>query len=173
MMKTRKAFPTLAFLIVVAIFASTPQSSSAVVPDQGPSAFGQGAFSYFNGFRTEQWNYSFDIAANKTGHARGRATFDILEHNTQTQVVVKINCLEVIESSGILSAFITGTVLHSDDPEFPQQANVLFGAEDYSAFPIVRPDIITRLFVFQGDCHDGAFPLTFFFQSPDAIHIEQ
>jgi len=170
-MKTSKSFPMLAFLIVVALGAST-QSSSAVVPDQGPSAFGQGGFSFFNGFRTEQWNYSFDTVANKNGHARGRATFDILESNTQTQVVVKINCLEVIESSGILSAAMTGTVLHSDDPEFPKQANVIFAAEDDSASPILRPDIITRLFVFEGDCHDGAFPLTFFFQSPDAIHIQ-
>ena len=68
---------------------------------------------------------------------------------------------------------MTGTVLHSDDPEFPKRANVIFAAEDNSAFFPVRPDHITRLSVFEGDCNTGVFPLTVFSQSPDAIHIEQ
>ena len=112
--------------------------------------------------------------ANKNGQAHGRAIFDIFDsiRKTQTHVVVKINCLNVIASSESADASIRGTVLQSDDPEFPKQASVLFGAEDNSGSPTIRPDIITRLFAFEGDCDDFAFPLTFFFQSPDAIHIE-
>jgi hypothetical protein len=68
----RRNFLPLAFLILAAIAAST-QSSSAVVPDHGPSAFGQGEFLFRNDLGTEQWSYSFDVVANKKGHARGRA----------------------------------------------------------------------------------------------------
>ena len=172
-MKRRSTFPPLVFLIFTAIVATT-QSSSAVAPDQGASAFGQGGFSFFNGFRTEQWSYSFDAAANKNGQARGRAIFDIFESSTQTQVVVKINCLQVIEDSGgSAEASIIGTVLHSDDPEFPKRATVVFGALDSRDSTIFRSDIITRLFVFpEANCDEFVLPLTFFFQSPDAIHIE-
>ena len=169
-MKIRTTFSLLLLSLVITFIATQP--SSAVVPDHGASAFGQGSFSFFNGLRTEQWGYSFDAVANKNGQARGRAIFDILENFTPTHVVVKINCLEVIGSQGSATAFITGTVLHSDDPEFPKHANVLFGAEDNNDSPIFHQDIITRLFVFEGDCHDGAFPLTFFNQPLDAIHIE-
>lgn len=171
-MQRRATFPALILIILSAIAAST-QSSSAVVPDHGPSAFGEGEFSFRNDLGTEQWSYSFEVVANKNGHARGQAIFNILENSTPTQVVVKVKCLDVSESSGFLSASITGTVLHSDNPEFPKQATVLFGAVDSSGTPTPSSDIITRLFVFEGgDCHSGAFPLTFFFQSPDAIHIE-
>ena len=170
-MKKRIAFPGMAFIFLAAILATT-QSSSAVVADHGPSAFGQGEFVYFNGLRNEHWNYSFDTSANKNGQARGRATFDIVESSTQTQVIVKVDCLNVLDSSSAsLTAIMTGTVLHSDNPDFPKRANVLFAAEDSNS--IVVPDIITPLFLFPGgDCHDGALPLTFFMQNPGAIHIE-
>ena len=170
-MKIQATF-TLLLLSLVIAFIATTQPSSAVAPDHGGLAFGQGSFSFFNGLRTEQWGYSFDAAANKNGQARGRATFDILENFTETHVVVKINCLEVTGSPGFAEAIMTGTVLQSDDPEFPKRANVIFAAEDNSNSPILRPDIISRLFVFEGDCHEGASPLTLFNQSPDAIHIE-
>ena len=173
-MKRRISFPALAFFIFAALVAST-QSSSAVVPDHGPTASGQGEFTVIvpGEFGIEHWTYSFDASANKNGQARGRAVFDIVQNSIQTQVVVKINCLEVVVSSGIASAFFSGTVLHSDDPEFPKRANVIFGAEDSSGAPTVLPDIITRAFVFEGvDCHDGLFPLTHALQPPDAIHIE-
>jgi hypothetical protein len=170
-MRRRATFPTLILSILAAIAAST-QSSSAIAPDHGPSASGQGEFLFLNP-GPEQWSYSFEVVANKNGHASGRAIFDILENSTPTQVIVKINCIDVIESSGSLSASMTGTVLHSDNPEFPKRATVLFGAVDSSGAPTPSSDIITRLFVFEGgDCHSGAFPLTFFLQSPDAIHIE-
>ena len=167
-MKRRKFFPPVAFLILIAIAVST-HSSSAFVQDHGPSASGQGEFE----FLSEQWSYSFDVVTNKNGRARGRAIFDILENSTPTQVVVKIDCLRVAGPTGAASAVMTGTVLHSDNPEFPKRANVIFAAEDNSLFLPVRPDHITRLFVFEGDCQSGAFPLTIFSQSPDAIHIEQ
>ena len=171
-MKRRHTFPALVFVILAGTVAST-HSSSAVVTEQGPSAFGQGDFSFFSGLGTEHWGYSFDATANHRGQARGRATFNILENFVQTQVVVKINCLEVVGSSGFATAFLSGTVLHSDDPEFPKHANVVFLAEDNSNSPTFHPDIISRLFVFEGiDCHDRAVPLTFFQQSPDAITIE-
>ena len=170
-MKIRTTFPPLLILFVATLFATT-HPSSAIAPDQGPSAFGQGGFTFFNGFRTESWNFSFDAIANKKGHARGRAIFDIGVNSIQTQVVVRIDCLDAQISSTSGSATLTGTVLHSDNPEFPKGANVLFGAVDFSGFPELRSDIITRMFVFEGDCHDGAFPLTFFFIGPDAITIQ-
>ena len=167
-MKTRSSFPALAFLLLASILATT-QSSSAVVPDHGPSAFGQGEFVFFNGVNGEHWSYSFEAASNKNGHTRGRAVFDILENRIQTQVVVKIDCLNVTRgSSSIVTAVMTGTVLHSDDPRFPKRANVLFVAEDHS----LSADIITPLFLSSGDCHTGALPLTLLQQPPDAIHIE-
>ena len=169
-MKIRATFSLLLLSLVITFIAT--QRSSAVVPDHGASAFGQGGFSFFNGLRTESWGYSFDVVANKNGQARGRAIFDIFENSIETHVVVKINCLEATGSPGLATALMTGTVLHSDDPEFPKHANVIFAAEDNNDSPIFHLDIITRLFVFEGDCHDGAFPLTFFNQPLDAIHIE-
>lgn len=169
-MKRRITFASLAFLIVAAI--APTQSSSAVAPE-GHSVFGQGEFAFFNGVTTEQWSYSFEAKTNKHGKARGRATFNILENQTETQVVVRINCLNAFLESGTASALMTGTVIRSDDPDFPRHATVIFGADDNNAFPTPRPDIITLLVVFEGgDCDDGGFPLTFFEQPPDAIHID-
>ena len=170
-MKRRITFPALVFLILAAIVATT-QSSSAVAPD-GSSASGQGEFAFFNGSSTEQWSYSFDVSANKHGQARGRAIFDITGNSTQTQVVVRVNCLNVFGSTGLAEALMTGTVLHSDDPDYAKGENVIFAAVDNSGFPTPLADLITPIFVFEGDCHEGASPLTLFQQSPDAIHVEQ
>ncbi len=98
-MKRKHTFPALVFVILCAIVAST-HSSAAVVTEPGPSAFGQGSFSFFTDLGTEQWGYSFDATANHRGQARGRATFNILQRFVETQVVVKINCLEVVGTSG-------------------------------------------------------------------------
>jgi hypothetical protein len=173
-MKMRSTFPTLLVLLLAMTIATT-QSSLATAPDHGPSAFGQGAFKFFNGFRNEVWSFSFEAMANKNGQARGRAIFDILDNFTETQVVVKIDCLNVQSSSGVSDAVMTGTVLHSDDSDFPKRANVIFAAEDNSGFPTTRADVITPLFVipfFEGDCRDIGQPLTMFQLSPDAITIE-
>jgi hypothetical protein len=173
-MKRRSTILALAFLILAAIVVTT-RSSSAVEQEGSfaSSASGQGEFTFFNGSTTEQWSYSFKAATNKHDKTRGRAIFNILENFTETQVVVKINCLNAVLEFGTASALMTGTVLRSNDPEFPKHSTIIFGADDNASFPNPLPDIITRPFVFEGgDCDAGGFPLTFFQQSPDAIHIE-
>ena len=145
--------PLLISLILVLVV--TTQPSSAIAPDHGPSASGAGGFSFFNGLRTEVFSYSFDARANKNDHATGQAQFDNL--TDQTQVVVKINCLDV--SGGV--AVMTGRVQHSDDPDFPKSTNVIFAATDFELFPFFGGDTITPLFAVPADfdCHDGQ-PLT-------------
>ena len=144
--------PLLISLIVVVL--ATTQPSSAIAPDH-PSASGSGAFSFFNGVRTEAFSYSFEARANQHDHATGQAQFDNL--TDQTQVVVKINCLNV--DGGV--AVMTGRVQHSDDPDFPKSTNVLFAATDFELFPFFGGDTITPLFAVPAgfDCHDGE-PLT-------------
>jgi hypothetical protein len=169
-MNIRSTFLPLLILIVATLFVTT-EPSSAIAPDHGPSAFGQGSFNFFNGVRTEHWGFSFEATANKNDRARGRAVFNILDNLTQTEVVVKIDCMNVSSFSGIGNARMLGTVLHSDDPGFPKGAQVVFAAEDNSN--IFRQDIITPIFVVEGfdvDCHDIAQPLTMF-QVGDAITI--
>ena len=111
---------SLVFSLLVATGVATTQPSSVIAPQTGPAAFGQGEFS----FNSELISFSFEAHANKKGHARGRAVFDNL--STQTQVVVKIDCLRIDSSE----ALITGTVLHSDDPDFPKLTDVIFAATD-------------------------------------------
>ena len=150
-----KVFSLLLISLIIVVTVAT-QPSSAIAPDHGPSAFGSGAFSFFNVSRTESFSYSFDARANKNDHATGRAEFNNL--TTQTQVVVKINCLNV--DGGI--AVMTGRVQHSSDPGFPKSTNVIFAASDFELFPFFGGDTITPLFVTPTpdfDCHDGE-PLT-------------
>ena len=171
-MKMRGTLPTLLVLVLLTTLATT-QSSSATT-QHGPSAFGQGFFTFFNGIRSEGWTYSFDVTANKNGQAHGRAIFDISDNFVLTQVVVRIDCLEVISSAGISDAIITGTVLQSDDPSYLKRDTVVFGAEDNSGSATIRPDIISPIFVIPpefGDCHEIGQPLTMFPQPPDAITI--
>jgi len=168
-----RIFPTLLMLLLATTIAST-QSSSATAPDNGPSAFGQGGFEFFNRSREipqlEQWTFSFEAIANKKGHARGRGIFNI----SGTEVVVKIVCLKVHGSPGFATAIMTGTVLHSDNPNYPKGANVVFAAEDNNDSPFFSVDTITPLFeIFEGlgDCHEIGQPLTIF-QVGDSITIE-
>ena len=155
--------PLLISLIVVVL--ATTQPSSAVALDH-PSASGNGAFSFFNGVRTEAFSFSFDARANKNDHATGQAQFDNL--TAQTQVVVKINCLNV--NGGV--AVMTGRVQHSDDPDLPKSTNVIFAATDFELFPFFGGDTITPLFPVPADfdCHDGE-PLTILPAGGD-IHIQ-
>ena len=146
--------PLLISLIITLV--ATTQPSAAIAPERGSSASGNGAFSFFNGVRTESFSYSFDGRANKNDHASGLAEFDNL--TAQTQVVVKINCLNV--DGGV--AVMSGRVQHSDDPNFPKSTNVIFAATDFELFPFFGGDTITPLFVTPTpdfDCHDGQ-PLT-------------
>jgi hypothetical protein len=171
-MKMLRAVPTLLVLLLTTTIATT-QPSSATAPDNGPRAFGQGEF--FHIVRFETWRFSFDVTANKKGHARGRATFDIVKGGTETQVVVRIDCLKVETFGGSASAILSGTVLHSDNPDFPKGTGVFFNADDNSGLPTIQADLIAPLFVtelFGNDCQDLGHLLTVFFISPNAITIE-
>jgi len=149
-MNTKPVFLLLVFSLLVGTSVTTQSSSVIRPPDTGPAAFGNGEFSFNN----ELISFSFEAHANQKRHARGRAVFDNL--STHTRVVVKINCLRVDS----FDALITGTVLHSDDPDFPKLTDVIFAASDGQG---IRPDTITPLFVSPfPDCNTGAPPLTMF-----------
>jgi len=156
-MKSRISFLFLLLSLIVATSVATTQPSSAI--ETGFAAFGDGQFQFFN----DLIRFSFEAHGNEKRHARGRAVFDNL--TTQTQVVVKIDCLRVIGSD----ALITGTVLHSDDPDFPKSTDVVFDAFDGRGN---SPDTMTPLFAnppFQ-DCNDpNASPPLTFFQVDDIV----
>ena len=154
-MKPTSTFTSLVILILAAIVATT-STSAAIVPEHGPSAFGAGQFRFpsQSGDRIEFWRFSFEAIANKNGHTRGRAQFDNL--TTQTQVVVRINCLAIFDS---IFAVMSGRVLHSNDPNLPKSTIVVFAASDGQVRPVPSVDTITPPFQAFGDCNDGA-PLT-------------
>ena len=139
-MNIRNRFSLLLGLVFVAL-AVTAQSSSAVVPPKGPAAFGEGQFT----FRGELIDVSFDAKANENGKAQGQAQFLFSSSSGQTEVIVRINCLH----SDLLSANLSGVVQHSDDPDYPKHASVVFAVVDKSNFPIPTSGIdqITPLFV--------------------------
>ena len=152
----RSTFPLLVILMLGALAVTS--TSAAIVPAPGPSASGTGLFRYPNPqtVRTELWSFSFDAIANKNGRARGRAQFDNL--TAQTQVIVRINCLSVTFALDTFFASMSGTVLHSNDPNLPKQQNVIFAASDGPSPPF-RSDTITPLFPLVpfeelDDCHD-------------------
>jgi hypothetical protein len=158
----RSTFPLLAMLILGAIVATT-STSAAFVPGHGRSASGAGTFRFRSSQsdRTEIWKFSFEAIANKNGHTRGRAQFDNL--SAQTQVVVRINCLSVESSLSSTLAVMSGKVLHSDYPNLPRSANVVFAATDGPSLPNSSSDTITPLFALipfpERDCHNTQ-PLT-------------
>jgi hypothetical protein len=161
-MNIRRTFSPLLILLLGTLITIT-RPASAVAPDHGPAAFGQGQFR----FSGDLIDFSFDARANKNGNTHGRATFDNLSDGTS--VVVRIDCLRVATSG----ALMTGTVLHSDDPAFPKSANVIFAAVDGALEPQPFPDMITPLFVSPfPDCHTASPPLTIFSLVGDAIQIE-
>jgi hypothetical protein len=162
-MKVLSLLLTSLIIIVVA----TTQPSSAIAPEHGPSATGNGGFHFFNGFRSDSFSFSFDARSNKNGNATGRAQFDNLTE--QTEVVVKIDCLDV--DGGI--AVMSGRVLHSDDPDLPKSTHVIFAATDFALFPFFGSDTITPLFAIPQEftCHDGG-PLTILPVEGGGIHIQ-
>ena len=164
-MKIRRSFSPLLIVFLLTI-APTQPSSSAIVSEQGASARGEGDFSFFNGLQTLHFHFAFDVQANKHGNARGLAEFNNLTDNTA--VLAKIDCLKLIGSE----ALMTGTVLHSNDPDFPKRANVIFDATDALLGPIFSSDTITPLFIIPfTDCHDAPSPLTIF-EVGDSIQID-
>ena len=150
-------------IVILAVMVATTSTTTGIVPEHGPSAFGAGLFSFRNPRteRTEIWRFSFEAIANKNGQTRGRAQFDNL--TAQTQVEVRINCLSVVTALDSAFAVISGRVLHSDDPDLPKLENVIFAASDGPLLPISNSDTITPLFpllpFFGQDCHDSQ-PLT-------------
>src|SRR6185503_5218763 len=87
-MNLRNKFSLMLGLVLVALVA-TPHSSSAVLPQNGPEAFGEGQFR----FQGEQIDFSFNAKANKNGRVHGRAQFTFTSLSGQTEVTVRINCL--------------------------------------------------------------------------------
>ena len=168
-MKIRRNFPPLAGLSVLAVilvtsFAST-QTASAIAPQQGVSAQGSGEF--FNFLTHEGFHFEFDVQANKQGRAHGQAEFDNL--SAGTQIIIKVRCMNADSSS----AAITGTVLQSDDPNFPKHTSVLFAVVDGESFG--GRDMITPLSGGpnpKDDCTNLPFPLTLFELSSGSIQIE-
>ena len=129
------------FLLLLATIVATTQPSSAIVPDKGPSASGEGRITNFN---ADQIDFSFHAKVNKNGTGKGIAQFDNV--SDQTHVVVKINCVNISSAS---VATMTGTVQHSDDPAYPKDANVGFTATDRQ---LTFGDSITPLLVGPVDC---------------------
>ena len=155
-MKIRNKVSPLAMLILAALVVTTSPSAATTLADHGPSAFGSGQFRFRDPStaQLELWSFSFEARANKQGHAAGRAEFENLD--AQTQVVVRINCLTIVDS---IFAVMSGRVLHSNDPNLPKGTTVVFQASDGQLLPVPGIDIITPPFQSFGDCHDGQ-PLT-------------
>ena len=140
---------------LIIIFTVITQPATATAPQHGPAASGTGEFHFFTGVHTSVFSLSFDTQANKNGHATGLAEFDNL--TDLTQVVVRINCLNVTDGTAVMS----GSVLHSDDPNLPKSTRVEFAATDFALSPVFGSDTITPLFALPTgfDCNDGP-PLT-------------
>jgi len=147
------SFSLLLGLVFVALFATTP-SSSAVVPQKGPHAFGEGQFT----FNHEGIDFSFDARANENGKAHGQALFTFSSSSGQTEVTVRINCLNVDS----FSASMSGVVQHSDDPDYPKHSPVVFAVIDKANFPVPSSgkDQITPLFVIPPDFVSQGFNCT-------------
>jgi hypothetical protein len=137
-LNSKNILQPLLILFLVTIVATT-QPSSAIAPDKGPNASGEGQFTFFS----EPIDFSFHVKVNKNGKEKGWARFDNL--SDQTHVVVKIDCVSI--RPGV--ATMSGTVQQSDAPALPKDATVVFTATDeHSLFG----DRITPLFVTPEDC---------------------
>ena len=158
-MNIRTTFSLLLALLFVTLVATT-QSSSAVVPQKGSEAFGEGQYRIPGA--GERINFSFNAEANENGKAHGQAQFTFTRSLIQTEVTIRVNCLNISDPS---SANIGGVVQHSDDPRYPKHSAVFFVAIDASNFPSPGsgPDKMTPLGVSSLDPRDvrcDLFPLT-------------
>ena len=143
------------FILLLATIVATTQPSSAIAPDKGPNASGEGEVTFLLLTEVDRVDFSFNVKVNKNGKAKGWARFDNL--STQTQVVVKIDC-------AIITSFVaqmSGTVQHSDDPAFPKDANVAFTATD--SHPGFGDSITPLVVTPSSDCEPvlGLRPLVF------------
>ena len=156
-MNIRNSFALLLALLFVTLVA-TVQSSSAVVSQKGPRAFGEGQFR----FQGDLINFSFDAKANENGKAHGQAQFTFTRLGSQTEVTIRIKCLNTSDPT---AANIGGVVQHSDDPDYPKHSSVFFVVIDKDNFPVPtsNPDQITPLIALSPDPKDvrcDLFPLT-------------
>ena len=152
---------TFFVLFLLTITLTTTRRSSAFSSADRPSAFGEGQFTFLDlssfPFHTETVAFSFSATVNKNGKGKGRAQFDYLR--TQTQVVVKLECVSIFTSDAVMS----GKVLHSDNPNFPKGVDVIFAATDGSQVPVpFFRDRITPIFQLPDgfDCAKSGGPLT-------------
>lgn len=145
-MNTKIVFTLLAvFLLATLVTTSGPSAAAAA---DASTASGSGSF-----FHLEEVAFSFNATVNAgTTSGKGTAQFDYL--GSQTQVSVRLNCVKIIGSEVTMS----GKVVESDDPDFPKNSNVVFGAIDGAISPIpFFVDRITPLFVRNPgiNCNDG------------------
>jgi len=143
-MNIRTSFSLLLGLVFVALVAPA-SSSSAVVPQKGAEAFGDGQFR----FQGETIDFSFEAKANENGKAHGQAQFTFTTLFSQTEVTVRLNCL----NADAFSASMSGVVQQSNDPNFPKHERVVFAAIDKANFPVPNSGIdqMTPLFVIPPD----------------------
>lgn len=126
---------TLLVVFLLATLASTNVRSAAMADS---TAAGLGSF-FFGG---EEVAFSFDAMSSGGTAGKGTAQFDYL--GSQTTVLVKLNCVKIDGSEAVMS----GKVVETSNPDFPKNANVVFGAIDGSLSPIpFFVDRITPLFV--------------------------
>lgn len=166
-MNIKRIFPPLLILSFL-IFEST-QTSSATVPDQGPSVTGAGEFFNSGPNRPGLYEFSLDASANQNGRAHGRAVFDNL--TAQTHIEIKIDCMRV----GSSEADMRGTILHSTDPQLPKGTDVVFAVVDGNLVSPFFPDIITLVFPNffpEKGCENFPVPLTMFNLDRDSIQIQ-
>lgn len=158
-MNIRISFSLLLALLLTTLFVTT-QPSSAVAPQKGPQAFGEGQYRLPG--QGVQINFSFDAAANEKGKAHGQAQFTFTRAGSQSDVTIRINCLNAVDPT---AANIGGVVQHSNDPGYPKHSAVFFVVIDKDNFPVPtsNPDQITPLIELSPDPKDvrcDLFPLT-------------
>ena len=170
-MNIRNSFSLLLALLFVTLVA-TVQSSSAVVTQKGSQVFGEGQYRLPG--QGERINFSFDAKANENGKAHGQAQFTFTRLGIQTEVTIRINCLNAGDPT---AANIGGVVQHSNDPDYPKHSAVFFVAIDTDNFPMPgsNPDQMTPLVASSPDAKDvrcDLFPLTFLNLDFGEIDIE-
>ena len=143
-LNSKNTLRPLLILLLVTIVATT-QPSSAIVPDKGPNASGDGQVTFIFGPQTGNTiDFSFRVKENKNGKAHGWARFDNL--SAQTHVAVKMDCVNVTT----FSATMSGTVQRSNDPAFPEGAHVAFSATD--RHPVFGDRITPLIVISEFDC---------------------